>query len=147
MRRCVSVAIVGVALVVAGCGTPSRPVSTGSVRGSETAVIQQALLDVHGDHSAIFAPFRREQGTVPCRIGVGGPYPGKVIRATCSTTVKAAGQDKVITFTETWNAVDFRMVHSPATGQLTAVWTITVDPAGQLVGESHGGAFPPQAAT
>lgn len=138
MRQLVALALLA-SVLAAGCGlrAPARTVRS-------TAVIQQALIAAGADGSALFDPFPRTVGQAACKIGEGGPNPGRVVPGVCSTRVAAEGADEVVTFTEHWNARAFREAHSPATGQLSTTWQVTLDAAGRLLRTRQTGAFPPQ---
>ena len=107
-------------------------------------LIEKAASDIPNTHTAAPPPFPHQEAIVPCQIGVAGQGKGKTIPGTCSTTVRTEGKDKVITFTETWNAQSFRGAGSPPHGLLISVWQLTVDAHGRVIKETHTGDSPPQ---
>lgn len=142
-------ALIGSALVAAGCGARFQTAGSAmSKSGPDAVVIQKAASQISDTHTAAPAPFPRADNSVaPCKIGVGGAPRNRTIAGTCSTAVRTDGPDKVITFTETWNAQSFRGAGSPSHGLLISVWQITLDQHGKVIHQTHTGDFPPQSAT
>jgi hypothetical protein len=80
-------------------------------------------------------------------IGEGGPYPGSLIIASCSTTVTATsgGLRDVVTFTEAWPWRRFHHAGSPNRLQQHSWWFV-VSRAGKIVTHGESGNVTPQSA-
>ena len=151
--KIVAPALVGSALVVAGCSTQYQPAAASGSKsiskstrktGPDPVLIEKAASAIPNTHTAAPPPFPHQEAIAPCKIGVAGGGKDKTIPGTCSTTVRTVGQDKVITFTETWNAQNYRGAGSPSHGLLISVWQLTVDANGRVIHETHTGDTPPQ---
>lgn len=147
--KSVPLVALGSAVVLAGCGMMRYQTAGASKtkNGPDTVIIQKAASHIPDTHTSAPPPFPHQESIAPCKIGVGGSSNKKTIDGTCSTAVRTVGPNKVVTFTETWNAQNYRGAGSPANGLLISVWQITLDPHGKVIQQTHTGDFPPQEAT
>ncbi len=148
VMRPVSLAVAGMLLVGAGCGAhryAGGPGSPAAKQAVQTAAIHQALKAVPRGPVATKASFPKQVGIAPCTIGAATAGHSKSVSGTCSTNVQSSGPDKVVTFTETWNAQAAKNANDPSQGLLISVWQITLDPSGKVIRQTHFGDAPPPA--
>jgi hypothetical protein len=91
-----------------------------------------------------YAVFPLTVGSQSCDIQGGGPAPGIVVPGVCRTEVLSSGAGYVVKFTQMWAASRFHYEGDPSTGQLSTTWSFEVSTAGEVVGPSQSGNFPPE---
>jgi len=136
------------AVLLGGCG-PAGPndITVSAVSTPMTPAEQNAIHAALNSGLAPSSLFSESVGRAACQIHGGGPAPGLQIMGVCATSAAmTADSTWDVTFTEYWNASQFRNGDDPSSGQLMHYWTVRVSQDGQTTLHVEGGNFPPQAA-
>jgi hypothetical protein len=149
-------ALVLAAVTLAGClgsGGPEATLSTPRANSGATRADLAAARAALANGSGIFAPFRPARvGRRSCAIPEGGP-PGlkeKAVPGKCETRVLRRAGLRLVIFSESWSARDFRgsggsKFRKPGSRhRLTTSWLVTVAPSGEVRHVRARGDFPPQ---
>jgi hypothetical protein len=150
-------ALVLATVTLAGClgsGGPEPTLSTPRANSGATRADLAAAHAALTNGSRIYAPFRpaRVVGWRSCAIPEGGP-PGlkeKAVPGRCETRVVRRAGFRLVIFSESWRARDFRgsggsRFRKPGSRhRLTTSWLVAVAPSGEVRHVRVRGDFPPQ---
>jgi hypothetical protein len=100
-------------------------------RGAGTRMVEAKSVRASVKGQMLGGLFPRKPGTASCRLGVGGPAPGRSIPGTCETRVHFKKDSTVVECVDRWSGRDSRF-NQEGTGELTHTWQFQVSPRGAV---------------
>lgn len=134
-----ALAVIVVALAVAGCSGSGRHTTSTHHEGAPTRPAGGPVpIEIARSSSPLFGIFPDHVATRPCRIPRGGPALGS-LRGTCSTRLRQEPRGRsAVQFVEHWRGTGILLA------RFTHTWRVLVGPSGRVLATRTAGAEAPQ---